>query len=116
MIEKLQAIPLRFWRSAQGREPVREWLSNLSVEDKRVIGRDLATVQFGWPVGLPVCRPMGAGLWEVRSSLPSKREARLLFCFFDGEIFALHAFIKTTPKTPQYDLQLGAKRMKDISK
>ena len=114
MIAKLHPIPMRFWRSAQGREPVREWLSNLPTDDKRVIGRDLATVQFGWPIGLPVCRPMGAGLWEVRSSLPSKREARLLFCFYEGEIFALHAFIKSTQKTATDDLKLATKRMKDV--
>ncbi|MEI6572850.1 MAG: type II toxin-antitoxin system RelE/ParE family toxin [Alphaproteobacteria bacterium] len=115
MIAKLHPIPMRFWRSTQGREPVREWLSNLPTDDKRVIGRDLATVQFGWPIGLPVCRPMGAGLWEVRSSLPSKREARLLFCFYDGEIFALHAFIKSTQETSVDDLKLATKRMKDVS-
>lgn len=116
MIEKLNPIPLRFWRSDQGREPVREWLSALRFDDKRVIGRDLATVQFGWPIGLPVCRPMGGGLWEVRSSLPSKREARVLFCFYEGEMFALHAFMKTTQKTRDEDLRLAISRMKDVSK
>ena len=114
MIDKPKPIPLRFWRSSQEREPVREWLSALSSDDKRVVGRDLAIVQFGWPIGLPVCRPMGGGLWEVRSSLPSKREARLLFCFYEGEIFALHAFIKTTQKTAYDDLHLATKRMKDV--
>jgi len=73
MAESLNPIPLRFWRSASGREPVREWLNSLSAEDKRTVGRDLAKVQFGWPVGMPTCRPLGAGLWEVRSSLGSRR-------------------------------------------
>jgi predicted XRE-type DNA-binding protein len=54
-------------------------------EDKRTIGRDIAQVQFGWPVGLPLCRSLAGGLWEVRSSLPSKREARVLFGFHEGD-------------------------------
>jgi hypothetical protein len=74
MAESLKPIPLVFWRSATGREPVREWLNELSRGDKRTIGRDIAKVQYGWPVGLPLCRPLSGGLWEVRASLPSKRE------------------------------------------
>jgi Phage derived protein Gp49-like (DUF891) len=78
MADSLKPIPLVFWRSAAGREPVREWLNELSREDKRSIGRDIAKVQYGWPVGLPLCRPLSAGLWEVRTSLPSKRGADIL--------------------------------------
>ena len=70
------------------REPVREWLRELSREDKRTIGRDIAKVQFGWPVGLPLCRALGGGLWEVRSSLASKRKARVFFGFHDGTLIA----------------------------
>ena len=56
-----------------------DWLRSLPAEDRRVIGTDLATVQFGWPIGMPLCRPLGQGLWEMRSTLPSRRIARLLF-------------------------------------
>ena len=77
-------IPLAFWRSTTGREPVREWLRDLSRADKRTIGRDIAKVQFGWPVGLPLCRALSGGLWEVRSSLATKREARVFFGFHGG--------------------------------
>jgi hypothetical protein len=66
MIERFKPIPLVFWKSAAGREPVRDWLNELPREDQRIIGRDIAKVQFGWPIGLPVCRPLGNGLWEVR--------------------------------------------------
>jgi hypothetical protein len=62
MPESFKPIPLVFWRSATGREPVREWLNELSREDKRTIGRDIAKVQYGWPVGLPLCRPLSGGL------------------------------------------------------
>ena len=109
-------IPIRFWRAPSGREPVREWLSDLTLEERRVLGRDLAKVQYGWPIGLPVCRPLSAGLWEVRSSLPTKREARVLFGFHHGMLIALHAFIKKTQKTPPDDLTLARNRFKEVTK
>jgi phage-related protein len=89
-------------------------LNELSRDDKRTIGRDIAKVQYGWPVGLPLCRPVSAGLWEVRASLPSKREARILFGFYDGMLIALHAMIKKTQKTPADDLALARRRFKEL--
>jgi len=115
MSERLTPIPLRFWCSASGNEPVREWLNALPREDQRVIGRDIARVQFGWPIGLPVCRPLGGGLWEVRSSLPSRREGRVLFVFYEGMLIALHAFIKKTQKTAPNDLSLARQRMEEVT-
>jgi phage-related protein len=113
MPESLKPIPLVFWRSAAGREPVREWLDELSREDKRTIGRDIAKVQFGWPLGLPLCRSLGAGLWEIRTSLPSRREARVFFGFDDRQLIALHAILKKTQKTPAEDLAVARLRFKD---
>ena len=115
MPESLEPLPLAFWKSATGREPVREWLNELSREDRWTIGRDIAKVQFGWPVGLPLCRPMSGGLWEVRSSLPSRREARVLFGFHDGMLIALHAFIKKAQKTPADELALARRRLKEVA-
>ena len=110
----LQPIPLAFWKSASGREPVREWLSELPRDDKRTIGRDIAKVQFGWPMGLPLCRALGDGLWEVRSSLPSNREARVFFGFEEGILIALHAIIKKTRKAPAEDLTVAKQRLKEV--
>src|SRR5712671_5189454 len=104
MPESLEPIPLVFRKSATGRELVREWLNELPREDQRTIGRDIAKVQFEWPIGLPLCRPLSAGLWEVRSSLPSKREGRVLFAFRGGMLIALHAFIKKRQKTAPEDI------------
>src|SRR5208337_2758533 len=84
-------------------------------EDQRVIGRDIAKVQFGWPIGLPVCRPLGKGLYEVRSSLPSGREARVLFGFHDGMLIALTAFIKKSQATPADELELARRRLKEAT-
>jgi phage-related protein len=114
MAKSLKPIPVVFWRSATGREPVREWLNELSREDKRTIGRDIAKVQYGWPVGLPLCRPLSAGLWEVRASLPSKREARVFFGFHDGMLVAVHAIIKKTQKTSAEDLTLARQRFREL--
>jgi phage-related protein len=89
-------------------------LNELPREDQRVIGRDLARVQFGWPVGLPLCRPLSGGLWEARSSLPSRREARVFFGFHEGMLIALHAFIKKAQKTPPEELALARERMRQV--
>ena len=115
MTEELKLILLRFWRTATGREPVREWLNELPARDCWTNGRNLAKVQFGWPIGLPLCRPLSGGLWEVRSSLPSKREARVFFGFHDGELIALHAVIKKTKKTAAEDLTLARQRLKEAT-
>ena len=114
MPEPPKPIPIAFWQSATGREPVREWLKSLAREDKKAIGRDIAKVQFGWPIGLPVCRPLSGGLWEVRCSLPSRREGRVLFGFHEGALIALHAIFKKTQKTPADDLKLARERLKEI--
>src|ERR1035437_4764360 len=108
------AIPVFFYRTSGGVEPVPDWLRSLPSEDRRVIGTDLCTVQFGWPIGMPLCRSLGEGLWEVRSSLPSRRIARLLFFVDQGRIGVVHGFIKKTQKTPPEDLALARKRMKEM--
>ena len=108
--------PVVFYRSGSGAEPVREWLRTLPNEDRRCVGHDLALVQFGWPIGLPTCRSLGGGLWEVRSSLPSRRIARVLFFFHQGRIGVVHAFIKKTQKTPRSELELARTRMREMTK
>ena len=100
---------------ASGRKPVRDWLLELVPGDCRIVGYDIQTVEFGWPIGMPVCRPLGAGLYEVRSNLSDGRIGRVLFCIIAGEMVLLHGFVKKTQKTPPADLVLASKRMKEIS-
>jgi phage-related protein len=107
-------VPVRFYRSDTGKEPVREWLRDLDSDDRRAIGLDLMRVQFGWPIGMPLVRSLKDGLWEVRSSLPSQRIARLILCFHDGMLIVLHGFIKKTQKTPADDLLLARRRMIEV--
>jgi phage-related protein len=111
---RLTEIPVVFHRTSGGSEPVLDWLRHLPAADRRTIGADLATVQFGWPIGMPLCRSLGRGLWEVRSTLPSHRIARLLFFVDEDRIGVVHGFIKKTQKTPAGDLELAHRRMKEM--
>jgi phage-related protein len=111
--KKAQAF---FYATASGAEPVRSWLKGLDEEDRKIIGLDIATVEYGWPIGMPTCRPMGDGLFEVRSSLPGNRIARVLFCTRKGVLVLLHGFVKKTQKTPPEELALAKRRMKELEK
>lgn len=116
MSSRPQKIELVFYRSDGGNEPVRDWLLGMSDQNRREVGLDLMRVQFAWPVGMPLVRPLGDGLFEVRTSLPDKTIARVLFCFHKGELFALHGFIKKTRATPPEDLQLARKRKAEVER
>ena len=105
--------PLRviFFKMDTDNEPVRDWLKSLSKEDCKVIGTDILSVQYAWPVGKPLVDNLGDGVWEVRSRLEN-RIARTLFAVVNQEIVLLHGFIKKQQKTPQLELELAKKRKK----
>src|SRR5271169_5029697 len=109
-------IPVRFYRTKAGREPVLEWLRGLGRDERHLIGLDLMRVQFGLPIGMPLVRSLKDGLWEVRSSLPSRKIARLILCFHQQTLVVLHGFIKKTQKTPAEDLDLAKRRMREVTK
>jgi phage-related protein len=101
-------VPAIFYRTEAGGEPVRDWLKGLPPDDRKRIGEDIKTVEFGWPVRMPVCRPLNRGIYEVRTSLARNRIARVLF-YIDREsrMVLLHGFIKKTRKTAREDLELA---------
>jgi len=102
-----------FFRTATGREPVRDWLRGLDRESRKVIGEDIKTVQYGWPLGMPLVRSLGDGLWEVRSRLRAG-SARVIF-LTEGNVMALvHGFIKQSQKTPKDDLVLARRRAAEL--
>jgi phage-related protein len=107
-------IPLAFYCSESGVEPVKDWLKTLPPAERQVIGQDLMRVQWRWPVGMPLCRPMGQGLWEVRSSLPGNRIARVFFCAHADTLVAVHGLIKKTSRTPSHELKVARKRVKEV--
>lgn len=111
---RLKRLPAAFYATGNGREPVREWLQSLNEEDRHSIGEDIAAAEFGWPIGMPVCRPPGKGLWEIRSNVSAGRIARIVFAVLDQRMVLLHGFVKKTRKTPKPDLDLALKRMKEI--
>jgi phage-related protein len=100
-----------FFANELGAEPVRDWLKGLDKADRAKIGDDIRTVEFGWPVGMPVCKPLGQGIYEVRTNLKD-RIARVLFGIEDGEMVLLHGFIKKSQATPKEELELARKRLK----
>lgn len=110
----LKRLPAAFYSTASGKEPLREWLLGLSDEDRRIIGQDIATAEFGWPIGMPTCKAMGGGLFEIRSNLTGGRIARVLFCIEGEQMVLLHGFIKKSQKTPKPDLTLATKRIKEV--
>lgn len=107
-------MPVVFYRTAAGTELVRNWLRGLNEGDRNAIGQDLMRVQYRWPVGMPLCRALGDGLWEVRSDLPSDRIARVLFSVQQGKILVLHGFIKKTQKTSDEDLAIARRRKREF--
>jgi len=105
-----------FYQQSSGNVPVLDWLRQLPANDRKAIGLDLLRVQENWPIGMPVCKSLGKGLWEVRTSLSGGRIARLLFCMKGSTIFVVSGFYKTTQRTPSAELELAQKRMKDVVK
>jgi phage-related protein len=102
-----------FFRTAAGREPVREWIKSLPRDDQKAIGSDILTVQYGWPLGMPLVRKLEEDLWEVCSTL-GNRIARVLFTVEGAVMVLLHGFIKKSRKTPPEDLQLARQRLHQL--
>ena len=112
LIKKVQA---RFYSAPNGTKPVRDWLMSLPVVDRQVIGKDIQRVEVGWPIGMPYCRALGRGLWEIRSDVSDRRIARIIVCFVGNEIALLHGFIEKTQKTPASEIDLALKRMRELT-
>jgi phage-related protein len=106
-------IDVRFFRTDAGAEPVRDWLKELPAIDRKTIGADIKTVQFGWPLGMPLVGHLGSDLWEVRVKLEN-RIARILFALDGKNMILLHGFIKKQQATPKPDLDLARERLKQL--
>src|SRR5258708_40213276 len=109
-------VVVGFCRAGGGGGGVGAGLRSLDAADRQAVGLDLMRVQYRWPVGMPLCRALGDGLWEVRTSLPSNRIARVLFGVQQGRILVLHGFIKKTQKTPPDDMVLARRRSREFEK
>lgn len=106
-------LSVSFFATETGREPVREWIKSIPREQRRIIGEDIKTVQFGWPLGMPLVRKLDRDLWEVRIRLPDGI-ARIVFTTSESRMILLHGFIKKSRKTPQDDLALAKTRLRQL--
>jgi phage-related protein len=108
-----QYLPINFYKTAAGTEPVRDWLKSLNKDEKKLIGEDIKTVQFGWPLGMPLVGKLEPGIWEVRTHLKDKI-ARVFFTMHENSIVLLNGFIKKTQKAPKQELDLARQRLRKI--
>lgn len=112
----MQKSPLtvRFFKTAAGHEPVREWLRSLTKEQRKAIGEAIQETQVGWPIGMPLVRKLERALWEIRSNIPPNEIARVIFTMADAPkaLLLLHGFVKKSQKTPQHDLDTARQRLK----
>jgi phage-related protein len=104
-----------FYTTEAGNEPVREWLKSLPREDRKNIGEDIKTAQYGWPLGMPLIRKMERGLWEVCSNI-STGIARVLFTVKGAMMILLHGFVKKSQKTPPNELDTARRRLNNLEK
>ena len=104
-------LSVAFYQTETGHEPVREWLRSFPRKERRILGEQIKTVQFGWPLGMPLVRKLDLKLWEIRSNLPG-RIARIIFTAGEGRMILLHGFIKKSQKTPLDELRLAKLRLR----
>lgn len=102
-----------FYRTEKNNEPVREWIKELPRNERKIIGEDIKTIQFGWPIGMPLVRKLDMHLWEVRSKIDN-RISRVIFTVYGEFIVLIHGFIKKSQKIPIKDLKLAKKRLSNL--
>ncbi len=111
----MKRLPAAFYALPSGRSRFANGSRRLGDADRKIIGEDIKDVEFSWPIGMPLCRALGNGVWEVRSQLTHGRIARVLFCVSDNQMVLLHAFIKKSQKTPGRELNLAMKRKREFT-
>lgn len=116
MNTRRKIVDVQFYKSDTGNAPVKEWLKKLAPKDRKIIGDDIRTIEFGWPLGMPLVGKIDTGLWKVRSNLSNNRISRVLFTVYNDMIILLHAFIKKTSKTPKNDLGTAKRRMSNFER
>jgi phage-related protein len=113
MEQREPVLRVIFYRSESGAEPVREWLRELRREDRKAVGEDIKTAQFGWPLGMPLIRKIEKGLWEVRSNIRDGI-ARTIFTVEKDTMVLLHGFVKKSQETPPNELHTARRRLRNI--
>jgi phage-related protein len=104
-----------FFKTKAGHEPVLEWLREQDVENRKLIGADLRTVQIGWPLGMPLVRHLGDGIYEVRTDIRDGI-ARVLVFQNQQNLIVVEGFIKKSQKTPKTQLDNAKKRKSEYER
>ncbi|MCL2440708.1 MAG: type II toxin-antitoxin system RelE/ParE family toxin [Treponema sp.] len=104
-----------FFETANGRQPVREFILEQTREDQKEIGSDIRNVQDNFPVGLPLVRKLKSELWEIRSIIKDSI-SRVFFTFYKEKIILLHAIVKKSQKTPPKDIDVATERLKEFKR
>ena len=107
------SLAIIFYKEDSGREPVADWLKKLDRQERTKIGEDLQTLQYRWPLGMPLVKSLDKGLWELRTRLPN-RISRIIFVVQGGYIILLNGFIKKTEKTPSREIETAKARLKKL--
>ncbi len=110
----MEKLIVLFYENANGKKPVKEWLHSLSKNDRKIIGEDIKTIEYGFPIGMPTCRKLENKLYEIRSNISDKRITRVIFVVINKYIILLNGFIKKSQKTPKNEIILAKQRAKEI--
>ncbi|HLK05947.1 MAG TPA: type II toxin-antitoxin system RelE/ParE family toxin [Candidatus Acidoferrum sp.] len=84
---------------------------------RKELGKAIFGLQLGELLGMPLSRPMstvGAGVSELRFRDRSGIYRAFYFARSARGILVFHAFVKKTQATPQKELDLGKKRLKEL--
>jgi phage-related protein len=106
---------VRLYQESSGKVPILEWLKDFNKDERKIIDRDIKYTQYTWPWKMPLIKPLGGSLMEIRIKLKNK-QVRIFFILHEGVIMLLHGFVKKTQKTPNNELELALKRAKQIKK
>jgi len=112
-MQGLQKLNVAFYRTEAGNEPVRDWLRALTASDRKAIGDDIRTLQFGWLLGMPLVEKLDAGLW-VRTRLDG-RIARVIFSIQGEQAVLLHGFIKKSRRISKADMEAAKSRFRQLA-
>lgn len=103
------------YKESSGKAPVAQWLKEFSKDERRTIDSDIKYTQYTWPWKMPLVKPLGKGLYELRIKLEN-RQIRIFFILHEGIIVLLHGFVKKTQETPKNELEIAHKRAKNVKR
>ena len=108
----MKRIVARFYRTEAGKEPVRDWLTNMNSADRKIVSSDIASVEFGWPRRMPAWESGTDDILEIRSTIENgSAEARTYFVVEGNVMLLLHGHKLETARGDE--IELTFERLKD---